>query len=133
MNCTNCGEELDPEEEESPQRNKSGNIICDRCYEEKYSYICPICEERFDEDFSKEISPEYILVTENAGKSLYITPGVFKITTYPFYSDGMIEMSLIKTAIRKVADLPEGICKDDIHYICEDCVKEITEGATEGE
>lgn len=123
MNCTNCKEELDTEEKESPRRDRRGNIICDRCYEEEYSHICPICEEKFDEDFSKEISPRHFLITEDAGDDLYLAPGIYKIISYPFFRDGIIETSLIESAILKIADLPEGICENDINYVCEECVE----------
>jgi hypothetical protein len=125
MNCTKCGDILDSEEEESPQRDKDNNVICDRCYEEQYSWICPICEEKFDEDFSKEISPEYLLITEGAGEDMYLAPGIYEITSYPFFRDGMIQTSLITSAIRKILDVPKDTCKDDIYYVCENCINKI--------
>lgn len=121
MKCTKCGDELDSEEEELSYRDKSGNIRCDYCFCEDYVFLCPICEELFLEDFSEDISPEYLLVTKNASESLYVVPGIYKIIAYPFYRDGITEMSLIKTAIRKIANIPKDICADGIHYICKNC------------
>lgn len=125
MKCTECKEELDEEEAESPQRDKDNNILCDRCYEEQYSHTCPICEESFDEDFSKEISPEYLLITEDASEDLYLAPGIYEITSYPFFRDGMIQTSLITSAIRKILDPPKVVYENDICYVCENCVEKI--------
>jgi len=123
MNCTSCEEVLDTEEEDSPYVDKRGDIICDRCYEDQYSHICPICEKKFDEDFSKDISPRYLLITEDAGDDLSLAPGIYEIISYPFFFDGVIEITLIKSSIRKIADLPECTCENDINYVCEECVE----------
>ena len=125
MNCERCGEKLDEEEAESPQRDRDGDIICDECFELKYTYICPICREMFNEDFSKEISPEYFLVSEDTSEDLNLTPGIYEITSYPFYADSMIEIHIFKTAVNKIADLPKGTYEDDTQYVCSNCAERI--------
>jgi hypothetical protein len=129
MKCTVCGDELDPEEVESPRRDKDGDIICDHCFEEQYSYTCPICEEMFDEDFSEKISPKYLLITTYAGEELGVDPGIYEIVSYPFYADGLIETHLFKSAVKKIADLPDDLDEDNLwcdeYYICDECVEHV--------
>ena len=125
MKCTECEEELDEEEVESPRRNKNNDIVCDQCYEEQYSHICPICEEIFDEDFSKVISPKYLLITEDASEDIYLSPGIYEIVSYPFFRDDTIEITLIASAMRKILDVPKDVCESDVYYVCEDCVEKI--------
>lgn len=127
MKCTVCGDELDLEEVESPCVDKDGDIICDECFEDKYSYMCPLCGEMFDEDFSEKISPKYLLILEYAGEKLGVGPGIYEILSCPFFADGMIEMYLYKTAINKTSALPDDLNEDDLwsdmYYVCDECVE----------
>ena len=129
MNCPICEEELNEEEIESPYKDKSGRIICDACFKDKYSHICPLCENYFDEDFTKEISPKYILISDYAAGEVGTDSGIYEITSYPFFRDGMIEMSMIDTAINRIGDLPKEFDEDDftsdIFYVCDECVKKL--------
>ena len=125
--CTECGTELDAEEAESPRVDKDGDIICDQCFENQYSYLCPLCGEIFDEDFSVKISPKHILVTKYAAEELGFDPGIYEIISYPFFADGIIELHFFKSSIKKIAELSgdfnEDDLIDDIHYVCEECAK----------
>ena len=129
MTCTICEDELNSEETESPRTDKDGRIICDHCFEEKYSHLCPLCEEIFDEDFSESISPKYLLITEYASKELGFDPGLYEILSYPFFADGIVEIHLFGSSIKKIAGLPSDFNEDnlysDICYVCEDCVKKL--------
>ena len=125
--CTECKTELDTEEAESPRLDEDGNIICDECFENQYSHLCPLCGEIFDEDFSVKISPKHILITEYAAEELRLNPGIYEIISYPFFADGITEFYLYASSIKKIAELPgdfnEGDFIADIHYVCEDCAK----------
>lgn len=123
--CTCCGDELDQEEIEFPQKNKNGDIICDRCFDDRYSHLCPICENKFSENFEVQISPKYLLVTDDVGKELDIRSGIYEIIKYPFFADGITEWNLITTAINRIADMPEDFDDDSmvLYYICDECVQ----------
>ena len=131
MKCTRCGERLGAEEIESPSVDKDGDIICDHCFEEQYTYNCPVCEEFFDEDFSQKISPKYLLISDYAGEEMGVESGIYEIISYPFFRDGMISMSMIETAINRIADLPEEFDENDfisdIFYVRDSCVKKCLE------
>ena len=127
MKCTECETELNAEEAESPRVDEENHILCDRCFKDKYSHLCPLCEETFDKDFSEKISPKHILITEYAAKNIGLNPGIYEITSYPWFADGMIEIQIYESAIKKIAELPgdfnEGDFVADIHYVCEDCAE----------
>ena len=125
--CSICGESLNEEEIGSPRKDKDGRIICDACFDDKYTYLCPICEEHFTEDFTKDISPKYLLISDYASEQMYTESGIYEITSYPFFRDGIIEMSMIETAINRIGDSPKDFDEDefisDIFYVCDECVK----------
>ena len=118
------GEESDLQETESPYTND--DAICDPFIEEKYSYTCPICGEAFDEDFFERTSPQYLLVTEYASEKLNINSGVYEILSYPSLVNGLVEMHLFESAVKRISDLPNDIDEDnlwsDIYYVCDKCV-----------
>lgn len=132
MKCTLCEEELDEEETESPRVGKDGDVICDRCFDERYSYTCPVCEEEFREDFSVKISPKYLLITEYASEDIGIDSGIYEILSYPFYTDGVIEIHIFKSAMKRISGLPNDLDEDDlwsdIYYVCDDCIKKMSLG-----
>lgn len=129
--CTKCNRELDEEEIESPKKDEYENIICDSCFEKLYEYHCPLCENTFEEDFSKPISPQYFIITEEGEEDFLGDAGIYKILSYPFYADGMIEFHLFTSAIKKVADLPTEFDKNEfynsMYYICDECTKKYME------
>jgi len=125
MYCTICKELLNEEEMESPRKDKDETVICDKCWGEKYEHLCPICENIFDKDLDAEISPKHIIVSEYAGETLYTDPGIYEVIKYPFYADGMIEMSFYLDAIKWIAPIPADLDQDNIwniiSYICLEC------------
>jgi hypothetical protein len=132
MKCTLCEEELDEEEIESPRKDRDGDIICDKCFDDRYSYHCPICEEMFSEDFSVKISPKYPLIAEYASEDIDIDSGIYEILSYPFYADGVIEIHIFKSAVKRISGLPNDLDEDDlwsdIYYVCDDCIKKMSLG-----
>ena len=127
MKCTGCETELNAEEAESPRIDEDGGLICDQCFKDKYSHLCPLCEETFDKDFSVKISPKHILVTKYAAEELGFDPGIYEIISYPFFADGITELHLFASSIKKIAELPGDFNEDDligdIHYVCEECAE----------
>jgi|LGOV01.1.fsa_nt_gb hypothetical protein len=127
--CEWCGHPLDEDEMESPLHSKDSKIICDECYRNEYTHSCPLCEESFSEDFFQKISPQYLLVSEYASEGTSTPTGIYKITEYPFYADGVTEAHLIETSLQHVSDIPKGFNEGehfgDIFYVCDNCMQRI--------
>lgn len=135
MDCTCCGDALDSEELENPREDKQGDILCDDCFENKYTHRCPVCEGLFNEDFSVKITPKNLLISESVGEQLHLDTGVYEIVEYPFYRDGITEFSLITSSIKKITDLPSDFTDEELntlHYICDECMKKATEAEEAG-
>ena len=133
MICTICKEELNTEEIDSPHKNKNGDIICDQCFKDKYTYLCPLCENNFDEDFTKKISPTYLLISDYASEWVGVDSGIYEIVAYPFFYDRMTTLDIIPKAVNLIADLPDDFNEDDfffeLFYVCNDCVeKQLSNG-----
>jgi len=131
MKCTICEEELNEEEINSPYKAKDGNIICDECFKLRYTHTCPLCENCFDEDFTKGISPKYLLISNYAAEHVNARPGIYEIVKYPFYDDWMITITMLKTSMNRIADLPDSFNEQDfysdIFYVCDACVNNLTQ------
>lgn len=126
MICDVCSKPLTDEEQESPREDKDGGILCDECFENEYTHRCPMCEDLFDEDLTVGISPKYLLITDYVSDYFGIEKGIYEIISYPFYRDGIIEMSVIKSAVTWVCELPIDIENSaELFYVCDSCVKKI--------
>ena len=127
--CTKCGSTLEPDEEKTPRIDKNGDVLCDRCFNELYQYLCPICEEDFYENYNQKISPKYFIITNEAKGVTVAKPGLYEIISLPFYADGMIETHLFSNAIKRLCDTPKDLDEDDLFYplyfICESCTEKI--------
>lgn len=122
--CSLCGDNLKEEEIESPKTDKDGSLLCDECFENKYTHSCPICEEWFDEDFSAKITPKFLLVLPSVGENVGLDAGIYEIIRYPFYADGITEMHIYKGAVKRICDVPSDIedCYT-LYYICDGCAR----------
>jgi len=121
MECSFCGNALSGEEIESPRKDKDGTLLCDACFDDKYTHSCPICEDFFDEDLDAKISPKHIIVLEEQKGGIPI--GIYEIISYPFYADGMIEFHIFKGALKRICDAPTGIESHySSRYVCDKCV-----------
>lgn len=80
--CEQCGTSIfELEDYPSIERKE---VICSRCYHEKYEATCPICEEYFLK--ATKPSEEKIIVTKEAFKELGLDkPGFYQVTSYPYY------------------------------------------------
>ena len=129
--CTDCGYILEPDEEKSPRRDEGGDIVCDRCYDDRYQHMCPVCEEHFYEDYNQKISPKHFIITRQAEECHVAKAGFYEVIELPFYADGIIESQLFDSAINRLGDLPKDLDEDNLHFslyfICEDCVKKMLE------
>lgn len=131
--CSSCGDDLDGEEIEAPRHDKDGTILCDKCFEDKYTHLCPICEDFYDEDLNAKITPKYLMVLKSVGENVGLTAGIYEIISYPFFADGIIEMHIFKGAVKRICDNPPDIknCYT-LYYVCNECVaKQLTKDKEE--
>lgn len=123
--CSSCRDDLEGYEIESPYHDKDGTILCDKCHEDKYQHLCHICEDFFYEDMDAKISPKYIIVLEDGNG---VPTGIYEITSYPFFVDGMIEYHIFKNAVKRICDAPSEIESHyEAGYICDKCANELLE------
>jgi hypothetical protein len=115
--CNCCGCKLDSEEFEQPKLDEYGDPICDQCYEEEYEFKCCWCNQHEHND-----QADKFLVVANAEEAGF-PHGVYEIVIKPYYRDGMIEGSLIKSSLKRIADVPEGL-KIELYpcgHLCQSC------------
>lgn len=104
--CTDCGEELDEEEFESPQRDASGDVICDECYDERYLDYCDRCMEKIEKTELEATPGQLIAVWREApGRPNDLSPGYYRVKEWPIYADGVIEAYMISSSLERVGDL----------------------------
>ena len=82
--CSDCGNELDDEEKETPYKNQWDKAICDNCYREKYQEYCPVCEHYFDKP--EKPTDSYFIVSKEGEKEAGIKMGVYHVLDYPVFS-----------------------------------------------
>jgi len=120
--CNCCGCELDGEEQESPRLDADGDPICDGCYQERYEFTCCWCEELEHIDHQHKL-----LVVDNAEEA-GMPRGVYEIVRKPYYADGMIEGHLYEDALKRIADVPDGLKIEwyPCGHLCKRCQGKIT-------
>ena len=101
--CNCCGRKLDGEEQEQPKLDEDGDPICDQCFEEEYEFRCCWCDQSEHNNHADKF-----LVVANAEEAGF-PRGVYEIVSKPYFRDGMTEGSLIKSALKRIADVPEGL------------------------
>jgi hypothetical protein len=82
--CSDCGNELDEEEIETPYKNQWDEAICDYCYRDKYQEYCPVCEDYFDKP--EKPTDSYFIVSKEGEKEAGIKMGVYHVLDYPVFS-----------------------------------------------
>lgn len=106
--CTWCGEALDSEERESPERDDSGDVMCDDCYDEEYRGYCDRCGEKHDKSELAANPGDLIAIWRTApGLSGDLMPGYYRVNGWPFFADGMIEGYFYNDRLERVTDLDE--------------------------
>ena len=140
--CTWCGEELDDEEAESPRLDDADKVICDDCYRDEYEYTCHWCEESEDMEHHCEVGSLFVLYESvdaqppHSRKPWYsqkrykMRPGIYRITRWPMYYDGIIEGGLYAWAFEWFGPLPEKWeDRSDGYYpcgpLCRSCQRKI--------
>lgn len=106
MECTYCGEALDDEEAASPQKDNDGDVMCDQCWSDKYEDVCQRCGEyRLKTDLKTEPGNLIAAWMEAPGSPDDLTPGYYRVKTWPIFVDYMIGGHMYSDALERVADL----------------------------
>lgn len=134
--CDYCGKSIfelnDFPEIILPEEGKTGEVMCEDCYDHDYRDICPICEESYD---TKDFTSDYLVITEEASRKTRKAPGIYKILQRPFFFGNCVTgfESFFTGAIELVAPIRINEIKkiecgpncqevgNDV--ICPDCIK----------
>lgn len=133
--CAYCGNELDDEEAGSPRSDKSGDIMCDECYEDHYRLFCPLCENSFDKALKAE--DYFFVITKEAAKELNLEPGIYRTKEWPFFHGDIlggfggffpetiepVRAIDIQSMLKKIYGHKAEVMADEI---CHDCVDRFT-------
>lgn len=139
MNCYICGDFLNKEEIESPNKIENEGIVCDNCYEEYYQQYCELCDERYD----KPTTPEetFFVIPKGVEDDLGIKnlkAGIYKVTKYPFFAaatGGLGQFYLWEDSIKLIqeCDIEKILLEENIEEyqigvdeICRDCFGKYT-------
>jgi hypothetical protein len=108
--CEDCGCEYDDDEEGTEE-------YCSACYSENHTYLCCFCEESED---NLDAEHKFLVVFDADVPTIgnELTPGIYRITRFPYFADGMIEAHLYSSSLERVADLPEGHTENWQMYPC---------------
>ena len=117
--CKSCGAVLSEEELDGPYTNTDGDTLCDECHQEDEFECCWCHESSISENQHK------MLVIIKTIQS--IKPGVYKIISWPYYADGMIDFHLFTSSLARFAKLPKDIKFDDYRagHLCDECQEKI--------
>lgn len=122
--CSWCGDPLDAEEAENPRKDPHGDLICDECYHDHFEFTCSQCEEGEDIEHQGAIGSVTVVYEEVSGLGEKVKPGVYRITKWPYYADGVTECYLIENALTRITDVPEGWTNADgcpCGHLCRTC------------
>lgn len=126
--CPCCGEELNEEEREYPQKDEVGDNICDRCYRDKYEGECDRCGYLVEKSELKMRPGELLALWQ---KVQGLKPGYYRVLHWPLYADGMISMHLFHDALEFFSPLDsKGLSAAEGAWtpggcLCAECRKQI--------
>lgn len=127
-NCTWCGHKFNKEERANPRQDLDKDPICDECYGQEFEDDCSRCGEYFEKS-QLDNSPGKIIVIFQEARALAgsVSPGYYRVKSWPIYADGMIEGYVYADALERVAELDtkaKEIAADSefiAGVLCEDC------------
>jgi hypothetical protein len=126
--CTWCGNDLEPDEIESPRRDDDGDPMCDACYHDEYMFSCCKCENYAPLSERDNVGDIFVIVDEDEAE---LPIGIYEILSLPYWSSDMLSSDFIKYAIKKVSDYTFGMSIENINYaaghFCQDCQNKIRE------
>jgi len=125
--CTMCGELLNDQEIEGPERDDAGDAICDECYHEHYTFDCSLCQE---EGETKDQHNMIVVFNEAAG----VPVGTYKVTDYPYYICSILgDGEILPFRVERIADVPDGAESDDhwCGHLCRCCQEDINQSSNQ--
>jgi len=130
MECTFCGEELDIEEEECPQYDNEGDVICDNCYRENFLFTCVYCQDYGLLENRGDIGSLFASTSE---EDTDLQNGIYEIIDHPFYISDMFSMRILEDSVKLIStDISKIHTRGyPIGFLCEECSQKIKESANE--
>lgn len=89
--------------------------MCDDCYDADYSFRCGLCESRESNDYQGLAT-----VVGSMAPRVGLTPGIYQIVRWPFYSSDYISERVFRSALIRVGDAPEH-ADEGGEYLCRAC------------
>ena len=126
--CRYCWQALEDEELEYSHRDDTGEAMCDKCYQNHYQLICPVCKEFFDK--AQKVEDYYFAITREAINEYGVEyenetmrPGIYKALEWPmFHGDCVTGFNgFFNGTIKLLKEIDlsdEAYCEE----ICYDCV-----------
>lgn len=116
--CDGCDDLVDSWGEHIEYVTSKEQRLCESCYRAASAYECCACE-----NHDCHSGPGRLLVVTKETQSL--SPGLYKITSWPFYADGMITGHVFDNVLEQVGAVPEDA---DTHgypmgFLCAACEK----------
>lgn len=130
--CTYCGQTLNDDEANSPEKDEDGDVMCDDCHKDHYMDSCERCQNYVDKK-DLDCSPGNLIVTwrEAPGRPDDLSPGYYRVKEWPFFADGMIEGYMISRNLEKIGDLSAADTKvaadawTECSPLCSECREKI--------
>lgn len=90
--------------------------LCESCYRAEHAFECCKCENHD----CHEAPGRLAVLTEKYGE---LEPGLYRIKSWPFYADGMIEGYLFEDAFERIGDAPNEVDTEGypVGFLCCDC------------
>lgn len=97
--CDRCGAEFQDE----PFR-RDGECLCEECYLEEHTRVCPVCEEHFEPD---ESDGEHFFITKETSETARKPVGMYRVLKHPFFHGNCVEgfEGFFDGAVEQVNDL----------------------------
>lgn len=133
--CDNCGDSIFGMDDFP--NVKKGEVLCERCYRDKYMLDCPICEEYFYK--ATKPKDEIIIISKEAAQECEVKPGFYQILQWPYYRANCVTgfEYLFTSSIKLIKELDintmlykiyphNGVEKVGAGECCHDCMKKYT-------
>ncbi len=114
--CEECGELADSWSQNIEYIESIGKRLCEGCYQSKHGFACCACE-----NHDCHTAPGRLAVVAQEVQGLL--PGLYQITEWPFWADGMISGYLYEDTFKHVGEVPEKADTGDyaIGFLCVEC------------
>jgi hypothetical protein len=117
IDCTMCGNRLHNHEVNDPRTNDEGNLVCDDCYREHYTFECCLCGE---DDETTHQHNMVVVFDDQAG----VPVGTYRVTGCPYYSCSILgDGEILPFRVERIGDVPNGAESDGYWcgHLCREC------------